>query len=311
MAIFSSIDIGTNSTRLLIAEQGTDKSLHPLVMEERITQLGKGLKQKGFLAPESLDRVSSVLKEYMDIVTFYKGGRPLVFATSAAREAKNKESLVKIVQDITDGPCKIISGQEEALLNFIGVKSDLPRQNQNVVISDVGGGSTELIFVKNGSIVRKESLKIGSRRLTEKFFHHDPVTAEEVTNFISYTETVVNRDCPSVIKYAEACIMVGGTATTLAMIDISTAVFNYEEVHLHELSLNTVSELVKIFSMKSVHDRKVMAGLHPQRADVILAGALIIEVILKHLCLSSCLISVRDLLFGMLVNGLTEKILKF
>jgi exopolyphosphatase/guanosine-5'-triphosphate,3'-diphosphate pyrophosphatase len=87
------------------------------------------------------------------------------------------------------------------------------------------------------------------------------------------------------------------------MIEIGTAIFNYKEVHLHELSLNSISELVKVFSGKTVQERKKTVGLHPQRADVILAGALIIEVILKNLSLSSCLISVRDLLFGVLIKG--------
>lgn len=301
MVNISSIDIGTNSTRLLIAEKKENCSLEPLIMEERMTQLGKGLKKQGNLSSEAIKRVSEALKEYMDIITSYQGGLPSVVATSAARQAANPDTFIKTVEAITDSSCKVISGEEEASLSFMGVMSDLHRSHKNVIIGDAGGGSTELIFVKDGSVLSKISLEIGSRRFTETFFQHDPVTDVEINDFIAHTETILKNGCPSSRTSQATCIMVGGTATTLAMMDIGSAVFNYEEVHLYELSLNSISGMVKTLSAKTVQERKEMVGLHPQRADVILAGALIIESILKHLSLSSCRISVRDLLFGALI----------
>jgi exopolyphosphatase/guanosine-5'-triphosphate,3'-diphosphate pyrophosphatase len=307
MAIFSSIDIGTNSTRLLITNSTDDHSLHPLVMEERITRLGKGLKSERALTSEALFRVSEVLKEYKEIIMSYKGNLPYVIATSAAREASNKDDLIKIIRNTTGSSCHIISGEEEALLNFLGVMSDLSRKYDSVVIIDVGGGSTEFIVVKNDHIVSKKSLPIGSRRLSESFFHHDPVTDKEVRDFLSHTTSILLSHCNPLEINASTCIMVGGTVTTLAMVDIGNTAFNYEEVHLHELSLNSTSEMVEIFSEKTVQERTGIRGLHPQRADIILAGTLIVEAILKHLGFSSFIISVRDLLFGILIKKTLKK----
>ncbi|HLC15469.1 MAG TPA: Ppx/GppA phosphatase family protein [Thermodesulfovibrionia bacterium] len=296
MTVVASIDIGTNSTRLLIASKD-GANLNPLRMEERITRLGEGLGQLGYLKPESLDRVTDALTEYMGYIKACGTERVFIVATSAAREASNKEMLQKRVKEATGHDCRIISGQEEAELTFLGVMSDICAISK-ALICDIGGGSTEFIFTENGILSKEISLPIGSRRLKERFLYRNPVCNEEMQAFTIHTEAILHQHLFSGNEVQ--CVMVGGTATTLAMIDCSLSAFDENTVHGYVLQHSAVINIVQKLASLSLEERKHLVGLHPKRADVIVAGAMITEIILRFFKLSSCQISIRDLLFGLL-----------
>lgn len=296
MTILSSIDIGTNSTRLLIAEKKSDASIFSLRMEERITRLGEGLGRQGYLSEEAINRVLQALKEYMKLIDDYKVQQVSMVATSAAREGSNKKFFLSAIQEKTGISCRIISGEEEAKLTFLGVISDL-KEYPNLLICDVGGGSTEFIMLKDNKIIQKKSVPIGSRRLTEMFFHHNPVTEEEKNALIHY----VNTRLPSSLTNSLHCVLVGGTAATLAMMDCALPFFDEKKVHHYELVYSSIQHIVQSLSKFSIKERKALTGLHPERADVILAGAMVTEVILKRFRFPSAIVSIRDLLFGLMV----------
>ena len=299
MTVAASIDIGTNSTRLLIVRK-EGAQLNALHMEERITSLGEGLGKKGYLKPEALDRVTEVLSEYMGYIREYEAESIFIVATSAAREASNRELLLERVKSTTGYNCRIISGEDEARLTFLGVMSDLNTFSK-MLICDIGGGSTELTLVDHGKQLNQISLSVGSRRLKESFLHHNPVQDEEMTVLNSHTEAILSQYLWFYGDSSIQCIMVGGTATTLAMIDSGVELFEEKKVHGYVLSHSSIVQIVKKLSSMSIEEREHVAGLHPKRADIIVAGAMITEVILRLFGFPSCQISVRDLLFGLLV----------
>jgi exopolyphosphatase/guanosine-5'-triphosphate,3'-diphosphate pyrophosphatase len=299
MSVAASIDIGTNSTRLLIANK-EGANLYPLRMEERITSLGEGLGQPGYLKSESLDRVTEALIEYMGYIRASRVESVFIVATSAAREASNKEMLLERVKSVTGYDCRIISGQEEARLTFLGVMSDICPASK-ALICDIGGGSTEFIFVEQGRLTQEISLPLGSRRLKDRYLYRNPVYNEEIQALTIHTETILRQHFLSDSdNMGVQCVMVGGTATTLAMIDCSLAAFDENKVHGYVLLHPAVIKIVQKLASLSLEERKHVVGLHPKRADVIVAGAMITEIILRFFKLSSCQISIRDLLFGLL-----------
>lgn len=299
MTVAASIDIGTNSTRLLIAKK-ENSQLQPLRMEEQITRLGEDIGKLGYLKTEALDRVTEALNKYMRFIKEYKAETVHIVATSAAREASNQELLLERIKAATSYNCRIISGKEEARLTFLGVMSGIITSSK-ILICDIGGGSTELTFADQGMLLNQISLPIGSRRFKETFLHHDPVMDSEIKAFNSHAEAVLSQHLWFQRDNSVQCIMVGGTATTLAMIDSGTVLFDENIVHHYLLSHSSTVKIIKKLSSMSGEERKHVVGLHPNRADVILAGALITEVILRLFGFSSCQISVRDLLFGLLV----------
>lgn len=299
MSIAASIDIGTNSTRLLIARK-ENLQLQAIHMEEQITRLGEDSGRLGYLKTEAIDRVTEALNDYMGLIRAYKAESVHIVATSAAREASNWELLLEHVYAATGCNCRIISGKEEARLTFIGVMSDI-NASSKILICDIGGGSTELIYGNQGMLLNQTSLSIGSRRLKETFLHHDPIIETEKEAFNSYIEAVLSQYLWFQGDNSVKCIMVGGTATTLAMIDSASTLFDENYVHRYLLSYPSTVRIVKKLSSMSFEERKHVAGLHPKRVDVILAGAMITEAIIRLYGFSSCQISLRDLLFGLLV----------
>ncbi len=299
MAVKASIDIGTNSTRLLIAQIDNKNNIIPLTLIDRITQLGKGLDREGNLSSDAMQRVINVLMEYRTLIDKSGAVESIVFATSATRDAKNKAQFLKLITEETGFHCRIISGTEEARLSFIGVMSDIKIPGKSVVC-DIGGGSTEFTFADQGEILFPQSLQIGSRRLTTKFFLHDPVTKQELENIQLFLENELTEHLNTFSP--EQCICVGGTATTLAMIDHKIPLEFPVKSHLQTLKLKNIENIIHTVFVKSIQERKEIIGLHPDRTDVILTGALIVKSIFKHFNLTESIISLRDLLFGALLT---------
>ncbi len=299
MDVKASIDIGTNSTRLLIAQTDNKNNIIPLTLVDRITQLGKGTDRDGNLSPEAMQRVTNVLTEYRTFIDKAGAVETVVFATSATRDAGNRSQFLKLIAETTGFMCRILSGTEEARLSFTGVGSDFKISDKSL-ICDIGGGSTEFIFSEQDKILFSHSLQIGSRRLTTKFFRHDPVTKQELENMQMYLKSELTGHLHAFSP--EQCICVGGTATTLAMMDQKIPFAFPERSHLQTIKLIKLENLIHSLSVKSVRERKAIAGLHPDRADVILTGALIFGSILKHFHLTESIISLRDLLFGVLLT---------
>lgn len=291
----ASIDIGTNSTRLLIAD--IDKALVPLLYRQTMTRLGQGLSESGCLQPAAMYRVLSALKAYKELGQTCGVNEYRVFATSAARDARNQIDFIDRIKTSAGFDCRVISGEEEALLSFLGAVSDI--NSTGVLVCDIGGGSTEFIVGENNTLCFHQSLNIGSRRLTERFFHHDPVLPQE----IKAAKAGVRQQLVAIEKAdVDVCVSVGGTATSCAMIEQNIAVDKADQAHHVELKKHAVDDLVNRLARLRNAERKELVGLEPERADVILMGALILQMVLEHFEMKKSVISIRDLLFGALLQ---------
>ncbi|MBD3384002.1 Ppx/GppA family phosphatase [candidate division KSB1 bacterium] len=290
----ASIDIGTNSTRLLLADVNSE--IVPVLYRERMTRLGEGLNRDGYLKPKAIERVVEALKAYKTLGEKYGVQAYSVFATSAARDSKNQAAFVRHIKRSVGLDCEIISGEREAFLSFKGASSDLD-STQNILVCDIGGGSTEFIAGDGMHLNYTKSLNIGSRRLTERFFRHDPVLPAE----IEAAAACIRGQLLSLERLKiKQLVSVGGTATTLAMIREGISVKDAGQAH-HTV-LKQVNTLVEELGALQQAKRKKRTGLRPERADVIVMGALILENVLDYFNLDRTIVSMRDLLFGALLQ---------
>ncbi|MBN1561341.1 hypothetical protein JW998_13895 [candidate division KSB1 bacterium] len=299
MGLKASIDIGTNSTRLLIVDRRED-GLKTIELHERLTRLGAGLSPHNDLAPDAMDRVIAALHDYQRVTSDYTVDDVRLFATSATRDARNRDYFLNLIEEKTGWVCRVLSGDDEATLSFLGVVSDLDYAH-NLVVCDVGGGSTELVFARHKTVQSVQSIDIGSSRLTKQYLTSDPPNENEISALVNYINELLHRhvkrnSCP------EDMVAVGGTAVSLALVDTATSMHNSFKAHHYRLQSARLQRIIGDLSHASLQERTSITGLHPMRADVIVAGALILSQLLDFFQRDSMLISVRDLLFGIFLQ---------
>jgi len=297
----ASIDIGTNSTRLLVAEVSDQKELTPLVLEERITRLGEGIQENQRLSSAAIGCVIESLAEYEQITARMSASITDIVATSAARDATNKAEFLQAVRDGTGLHCKILSGEEEAKLTLLGVLGTF-RNESSLLVCDIGGGSTEFVAAERREQIQELSVNIGSRRLTEQFLHHDPVNRIETAALRKYLVHILINELAEFPEGNWHYIATGGTATTLALIDLEFDLSQAHLSHKHKLTKDRLDTIIEDLTRKSITERKSIIGLHPDRADVILAGALILRAVQAYWGVDSITISNWDLLHGLLLS---------
>jgi len=297
MPLKAAIDIGTNSTRLLIASQERTR-ITPVTFVDSVTRLGENFDGKGNLTAPAMQRVIDALLKYKNMIVQAGVAETIVFATSATREAANGAAFIAEIARQTGFNCRVISGLEEARLSFKGVISDIPVA-KDCVVCDVGGGSTEFVYTNSSTEPHVTSLKIGSRRAITRFIRNDPMTEDEMRQIVTDIKDELHQHLPGLTP--QACISVGGTATTLAMIDNKISCDNQEKAHNKILKLKNLEIIIRELFVKTIQERKQIIGLHPDRADVIITGAIIVRSILEHFKLDECRVSLRDLLFGVML----------
>jgi len=293
------IDIGTNSVLLLIVD--ADKNV--LVDEASVTRLGEGLAQKPFFLSQAMKRTLRVLKKYSEICKQHRVLKIHAVGTAAFRKAKNTSLFVAQVKQECGFEIEIISGEREAELTWKAASSNF---GKDIVVIDVGGGSTEIVWY-DSTIVRSYSGKklnvisipIGSVVLTETFCHFDPVTKQEFQKLNEAILQQLQNQRTSVRAYQRTIIATAGTATTLAAIDLGLKEYRHAEVHGHKLSIARLEEIIADLKSKTVAERKKIPGLHPQRADVILAGALILQIFAEQSAATVITVSDRGLRWGL------------
>jgi exopolyphosphatase / guanosine-5'-triphosphate,3'-diphosphate pyrophosphatase len=295
----ASIDIGTNSTRLLVAAEYLHGAIDPELYEERMTRLGEGLLADGRLAEAAMLRVLDALIEYQRILRQYDLERVRIFATSATRDAINCDELMLRIRRQTGWDCRLLSGEEEARLNFLGVVSDLELDDESL-ICDVGGGSTEFILTQGKEISRLQSIDIGSSRMTRQFISSDPPSATEVETLCAFVREALTEKAPH--GRISAVIATGGTAFTLALMDLQKPITEPLTAHQYLLTELHLQQLLSRLTFSTQNERLDMIGLHPERAAIILAGALIFKEILEYYHQPTMRVSLRDGLFGAILE---------
>jgi exopolyphosphatase / guanosine-5'-triphosphate,3'-diphosphate pyrophosphatase len=279
------IDIGTNTTRLLVAEV-EDGEVVELERRTIITRLGQDVDATGRLADEAMDRVAEAIAGYREVIDRL-GAEPIVaVATSAMRDSDNGPDFHDYLMEKYGVDARTISGDAEARLTFLGATAGRNDDRETVVI-DIGGGSTEYVVGKAGEDPGfHTSTQMGSVRYTERFLRSDPPQPAEMAAVADAVREMVPR------LEAEHAIAVAGTATSLAAID------GAEEVHGYRLNLASCERIAAMLAGKTVEDRRNVPGLHPDRAPTIVAGAVILTESIRSLGLDEVEVSDRDILHG-------------
>ena len=279
MTRVASIDIGTNTILLLIAEW-EDGKVRPLFDTETIVRLGEGVHRTRLLSREAWSRGLQTLTAYKERCTAMNVVRILAVGTSALREAGNSHEFISMIREQLDISIEVISGEEEALCSFLAVAKDLDATGKPSWVVDVGGGSTELILGRNGQVAQGVSLPLGAVRLTEQFLSSDPVREEEWQRMEeAIQKNLVNLPHP---KEPGSLVAVGGTATTLAAVAQGLETFVAEKIHHFILTEEALIKQLHLYRSKTIEARKGVRGLPPARADVILAGAAILDGVMKR-----------------------------
>ena len=297
----ASIDIGTNTILLLIAE-AEHGQLKPLLEQETIVRLGEGLQKSGSLSPEAMNRGFDTLDQYMEHCR--RMGVQKIFAagTSALRDARNSKEFTDSIKEKLNLSIEIISGEEEAQLSFLAVARDIHESEKTILVVDVGGGSTEFILGKGNQIIQWVSLPLGSVRFTEQYLISDPVRENEWDRM----EKDIRRLFVDLPRSGEPPFMVavGGTATTLTSVELGLKEFSVEKIHHFVLTKESLRNQLSFYRSKTIDERRKIPGLFPNRADVILAGGAIFYFTMEKYECSSTLISCHGIRHGLLYKRL-------
>jgi exopolyphosphatase / guanosine-5'-triphosphate,3'-diphosphate pyrophosphatase len=292
------VDIGTNSTRLLVAEV-EDGAIAELERRTTVTRLGEGLEATGRLSDAAIGRVSEALAAYREAIDQLGAERVVAVATSAMRDAANGPDFRDEIERRFGLDARTISGDEEARLTFLGATAGRDPSAATLVI-DIGGGSTEYVTGHPGRDPDFHvSTRMGSVRHTERHLHGDPPTAAELAALAQDARSIVWEDVPpDVRERVEAGIAVAGTATSLAAIDQELDPYDPERVHGYRLDRAACERLVGRLAELTLAERRNVPGLHPDRAPTIVAGAAILLESLRAFGLNEVEVSERDILHG-------------
>ncbi len=297
----AAIDCGTNSVRLLVSD-GT-QTLSRLM---RITRLGKGVDATGRLDPDAVERTLDVLVEYRAEMDRLGATRVRMAATSASRDASNRDEFFDRAEQILGSRPELLSGDEEAEASFRGATAGLADDDGPFVVIDIGGGSTE--FAVGGTRMEGAvSVDMGCVRITEKYLHGDPPQAEELSNALSIVEQHL-QDVQRVLPGVSApprFIGLAGTVTNVAAVEIGLAEYDPDAIHHFVLSHEAAEDVFRTLATESLADRLHNPGLGAQRADVIVGGCCVLVQIFRTFGFEECLVSESDILDG-LVMGLLE-----
>lgn len=296
--IRAGIDIGTNTILLLVAD--ITSGIKVLEDHVRVVRLGQGVDKNRAFHPDAMERARSCFQEYAQILKKYPGVEVRAVATSGSRDAKNSEEFFNEIRKLGI-PIRVISGEEEALLSFKGA---MPGNidPQNMAVLDIGGGSTEVVGLKPGTQeLFRYSFDMGCVRLCERFMPSDPSTPQEQAALLSFVRKELKAQ-ESLLKGLKGKTLVGvaGTATYLASSALGLKKFDLEKVHGYQLSLKEIERLIAEFTPMKASERIGIGGMDKGRADVILAGALLLKEVLLAADLSGLQISVRGLRFGLM-----------
>ena len=296
------VDIGTNSTRLLVAEREGD-GLRELARESIVTRLGEGVDATGRLGDEPQARVFRVLDSFRETMDAQDAGIRTVVMTSAVRDAANGADFAAAVRDRYGLEGRTLSGDEEARLSFLGATASRPAGAALLVI-DIGGGSTEMVEGAGGEVEFHVSTQVGVVRHSERFLHTDPPADEELEALASSARETIETAVPADVRErVQAAIAVAGTATQLAAIDLELDPYDRSRIEGHRLPRERLEALRARLAAVPLAERREITGLDPARAPTIVAGVTILLQVVGAFALDAVEVSERDILWGMALSN--------
>jgi exopolyphosphatase / guanosine-5'-triphosphate,3'-diphosphate pyrophosphatase len=290
MTRVAAVDLGTNSTRLLVADVDGER-LTEISRRLTITRLGEGVDVRRRLLPLPIARVRNCLAEYRRELETLGAERTLAIATSAVRDAENGEAFLGEVEWSYGFTTQLLAGTEEAAMMIRGVTADRPAL-EGVLVVDIGGGSTELVLTADGAVGSATSLDVGCVRITERFLGSDPPSRPELAAAAAYVRSLLPP-----IEVASA-IGVAGTVTTLATLDLGDDDYDPARTHGHVLALASVEEQLERLAGMTLDERLAVPGIEPGRTPVIVAGIVVLREIMTAYGLAGIEVSERDILHG-------------
>ena len=297
MVKLASIDLGSNSTRLLIAEVN-DQGLNVLTRMHIVTKMSEKIEQTGVISTEAFKRVNPALRNFKKLLTENDVEDVFVVGTAALRDAKNSEEIIENIKRKYDFEVEVLSGHEEGITTSIGVLHFM-ENTENFLIIDIGGRSTEFIYEFENKIISK-SLNLGVVTLSEKYFSNLPIGQELIDEAKLKIETELSQ---LDIKDKKNVIGVSGTALSLASIFLDQQNFNEEELHEIKIDTDNVQEINKrILKMTEAEIITKFRGIDPKRASTITSGIFLLEIILSHYSNSPIIISKNDILEGLILK---------
>lgn len=300
----AAIDCGTNSVRLLIADIDGEK-LREVHRDMRIVRLGQGVDQNKAFAPEAIERTLVATREFADLIRAKGATRVRFCATSATRDATNREIFIDGVQNILGISPEVIAGSEEAALSFLGATKELGQELAPFLVVDIGGGSTEFVLGSR-SVDSAHSVNIGCVRMSERHLTAQPPMIDQIANAIIDIDAAILDAATWVdFKAAQTLIAVAGTATTVAAAALGLPLYDRYSIHLSRISAQKVQEVAAMFAGMSRKDISALGYMHPGRVDVITSGALVLSRVMALTGASEFLASESDILDG-IAWGLAE-----
>jgi len=297
MVKLASIDLGSNSTRLLITEVN-DHGLNVLIRTHVVTKMSEKIEHTGVISSEAFKRVNSTLRNFKKLLITNDVDEVFVIGTAALRDAKNSHEIIESIKKKYGFEVEVLSGHEEGITTSIGVLHFM-ENSENFLIIDIGGRSTEFIYEFENKIISK-SLNLGVVTLSEKYFSQLPISKKLIDKARQEIETELsNLD----IKHKKNVIGVSGTALSLASIFLNQKNFNEEELHEMTIDIDSIKEINnRLLKMSEAEIIIKYKGIDPKRAETITSGVFLLEIILRHYSNSPIIISKNDILEGLILK---------
>ena len=291
------IDMGTNSTRLLVADVSGLKLLE-LERRSAVTRLGRGVDNSRQLFMEAIEDVCDTVGEYVEVYEAMDAERVIAIATSAVRDASNRGAFTGELRERFALAARVLDGADESRLTYLGAIHERPPADDTLVV-DIGGGSTELVVGRGDEVSFHASLDAGTVRHTERHIQHDPPATSELESLAGDVRSLIDGVLTgSDFARAGNGIGVAGTPTSLAAIDQTLDPYDPELVHGYKLSLDAIQRLYSQLAGKTLAERIEVPGLHPGRAPTIVAGVVILIQVMRAFGLNEIEVSEHDILYG-------------
>jgi exopolyphosphatase / guanosine-5'-triphosphate,3'-diphosphate pyrophosphatase len=302
------VDMGTNTTRLLVVDVAEDRRLEEVERQSHVTRLGEGVDASGRLGDAAMERVHERLAAYAEKAAELGASRTVAVATSAVRDSDNGEEFANQVRERHGFEMRVITGDEEARLTFLGATSGRDPADGPTLVIDIGGGSTEFVVGTPGADPDFHvSTHLGSVRQTERHLQDDPPEHDQLNALSRAAAEIIEDGVPAGVREAvEAGIAVAGTATSLAAIDQELEPYDPEKVHGYELVLGECERILARLAAVPLEERRETPGLHPDRAPTILAGAVILIEAMRAFELEAVETSERDILHGVALEAFVQ-----
>ena len=318
MSVFASIDLGTNTVRLLVAER-EGKVFKPLYSNQAITRLGEGLSNGGVLIEQAMERTISTVLTFKDEASKYNPSAIWIVATSAVREAKNRSEFIEKIKRVTGLQLEVIPWEEEARMTLLGVFSSnlpLPLLNKEgskgrAIIFDIGGGSTEYVFTEDKKLVNSVGTDLGVVHLSERYITKDPVDEEElkalekaIADKIKNVKDEINSSF--LIPHSALLIGTAGTVTTLAALDLNLYPYDPKKINGYILKFENVKKLLDRLKKMPLKERRNIPALEKGREDLIIPGAVIVIKTMEIFGFDSMVVSDYGLREGIILAKMSS-----